>query len=417
MSDLTQADRGHERSSRRGWTMAAAGAGSNFIGFGVLFSFGLFLTPLVREFETTTGLVAPLFSGSVGAYYLAGAVGGRLGDRFGARPVVAFGAVALPLGLLLSSFASRLWLVYLLYVPLVGLAVGSCYSPLIGAVGRWSAAHRARAIAVVLTGVGAGSLVMPLLIRLLLDRMDWRGVFRILAVMAVVVLGATALSIPRLRPDQRGPRSNPLAMFASRPFRRLYLSVVLIAPGFYAPLAFLNDYATSRGISTGRAALLLAVIGLWSVASRIPFGALAGRVGPLRQYQASHVVFLIGLVIWLVADGSYPLLLLSAALHGVAWAAWVTAAPLVLAGWFGVADLGLLVGGFYTGLGLGALIGPVVSGFVIDAAGYRPAIAVVIVTSVVSLLVLLTVGDMALFEPVRYRRSDQACDPKDLIHE
>ena len=72
------------------------------------------------------------------------------------------------------------------------------------------------------------------------------------------------------------------------------------------------------------------------------------------------------------------MLLVLAALHGLAWAAWVTAAPLVLATWFGVQDLGLLVGGFYTGLGFGAFIGPAVSGFVIDEAGYRPALALVI---------------------------------------
>jgi MFS family permease len=62
----------------------------------------------------------------------------------------------------------------------------------------------------------------------------------------------------------------------------------------------------------------------------------------------------------------------------------VTAAPLVLADWFGVGDLGLLVGGFYTGLGFGAFVGPTISGLVIDQAGYRPAVALVLVTTVLS---------------------------------
>ena len=59
-----------------------------------------------------------------------------------------------------------------------------------------------------------------------------------------------------------------------------------------------------------------------------------------------------------------------------------------MADWFGADDLGLLVGSFYTGLGVGALIGPVVSGFVIDRAGYEPALVVVISTTVASLAVL-----------------------------
>ncbi|MEL6984043.1 MAG: MFS transporter [Actinomycetota bacterium] len=104
--------------------------------FGLLFSFGLFLTPLAETFDASTAAVASVFSGSVLCYYAAGAVGGAVSDRRGARSVVVFGAVALPGGLILASFAPSLWVLFALYAPLVGCAVGSCYAPLIGAVGR-----------------------------------------------------------------------------------------------------------------------------------------------------------------------------------------------------------------------------------------------------------------------------------------
>ena len=48
---------------RRGWAMVATAAMANFVGFGILFSFGLFRTPLADEFDTSTGAIAPLFSG------------------------------------------------------------------------------------------------------------------------------------------------------------------------------------------------------------------------------------------------------------------------------------------------------------------------------------------------------------------
>jgi len=373
--------------------MAVTAAATNFVTFGILFSFGLFLTPLSDTFGASTGAVASVFSGSVFCYYIAGALGGLLGDRWGARPVVAFGAVALPLGLLGASTTGRLWQLFALYVPLVGFAVGSCYSPLIGAVGRNVPARRALAIAVVLTGVGGGTLVMPLVIRVLLDRFDWRATFRLLALLAAAVLALTAVVAADRGRDGGGRTGIVGSMFRSRPLRRLYLSIVLIAPGFYAPLAFLNDYAVDRGIGAGRAALLVATIGLGSVASRIAFGATAQRFGPMRQYRFSHALFLLALVCWLAADrpptAPYALLAIGAALHGLGWAAWVTAAPLVLADWFGVDDLGLAVGGFYTGLGVGALIGPPISGSIIDAAGYRPALVLVVATTAASLAVLL----------------------------
>lgn len=368
--------------------MAVSAAAVNVMSFGLLFSFGLFLTPLAETFDASTPAVASVFSGSVLCYYLAGAIGGAISDRRGARPVVAFGAVALPAGLVLASFAPSLWLLFAAYVPLVGLAVGSCYAPLIGAVGRALPRQQGLAISVVLTGVGAGTLAMPLVIRFLLDRSDWRSTFRLLAVVTLVVLVIATLVVV----DRGGDRSDgpPVwrSMIRSSAFRRLYLSVVLVAPGFYAPLAFLNDYAVRRGIDAGQAAALVGSIGLGSVLTRLGFGALAPRIGPLRQYLGSHALFLVAMFCWLVADGRPAVLALSAIVHGVGWAAWVTAAPLVLAGWFGVDDLGTTVGGFYTGLGVGAVIGPPVTGAIIDASGHRAALVSLIATTVASIVLV-----------------------------
>lgn len=368
--------------------MAVSAAAVNIMSFGLLFSFGLFLTPLADTFDASTPAVASVFSGSVLCYYVAGAVGGAVSDRRGAGPVVAFGALALPVGLVLASFAPSLWLLFAAYVPLVGLAVGSCYAPLIGAVGRALPARQGLAISVVLTGVGAGTLAMPLVIRFLLDRTDWRTTFRLLAGVTLVVLAVAAAVVV----DRGGDRSDrpPVwrSMVRSSAFRRLYLSVVLVAPGFYAPLAFLNDYAIDQGIDAGQAAALVGSIGLGSVLTRLGFGALAPRLGPLRQYLGSHALFLVGMVLWLVADGRPGILALSAIVHGVGWAAWVTAAPLVLAGWFGVDDLGTTVGGFYTGLGLGAVIGPPVTGAIIDGAGHRAALVSLIATTVASIVLV-----------------------------
>ncbi len=373
--------------------MAGAAAAANFVAFGILFSFGLFLTPLTEHFDASTAAVASVFSGSVLCYYIAGAVGGSLGDRFGARSVVTFGAAALPLGLAVASVATSLWLLFAVYVPLVGLAVGSCYAPLIGAVGRALPERRGLAIGVVLTGVGGGTLAFPVIIRALLDRWEWPVVFRVLAAISAAVLVLTAIAA--VDPGRGGTRSDSVAVLGrmgrSTPFRWLYASVILVAPGFYAPLAFLNDYAIDVGVASGRAAILVATIGLGSVATRIGFGALAGRIGALRQYRLSHVLFLVAISAWLAADDRVWLLVVAALIQGVAWAAWVTATPLVLATWFGVDDLGLAVGGFYTGLGLGAVIGPPITAVVIDRAGYGTALSLLLVTTAASVVMLYRV--------------------------
>ncbi len=373
---LDLADARHEH--RSAWLLAFAAAAANFVTFGTLFSFGVFQKAIANDLDTTTGPVAALFSLAVLAYYLAGAVGGRLADRFDVRPVLITAGVFLPFGMIMSSRVASLWQLYVFYVPFVGIAVGCCYPPLIGAVGRRFEHRRALAIAILLLGVGGGTSVMPNLSEALDDAFGWRTAFVILGLVGAVVMAAGPARRVATRPSPLGPIVRTLR------FRRLYFSVVLIGPGFYTPLAFYNDYAVDHGIGRRAAAALIGLVGGSSVAARLFFGWRPSRLGPMGQYRTGYFLMLAGLVTWLVSGGAYPLLVLSAVLHGVGWAAWVTATPLVLSDWFGVRDLGGVVGTFYTGLGVGALAGPALAGFLIDRSGYRPAIATVVITSVIA---------------------------------
>jgi len=369
--------------SRRAWLITAGASASNFVNFGMLFAIGLFFTPIARDLDASTGSVAALLSISAFVYYLAGVIGGRASDRYGVRPIVILAAIAMPVGLLAASRANSLWQIHLAYSPLVGTAVGCCYAPLLGAIGRWFDEQRQLANGVVLAGVGAGTLAMPLIVDGLIERFGWRSAMAVVAVGSAVVLGATALVCRE--PHRLAPAVSTSARpWASRRFRVLYGSVIAIGPGFYLPLAFLNDYGVDGGITSRSAAALVGIIGGSSVATRLVLGWVGDRIEPLQQYRVSHFVLVAGLVVWLNAGHSYALLVVSAVLHGVGWGAWVMATPPLMAAWFGVDDLGGTIGLFYTGLGIGALFGPALSGYVIDAAGYRAAIAAALVLATAS---------------------------------
>jgi len=364
--------------------VTAAAFVANFVNFGVLFSFGIFLTPIAESFETSTGPVAPLFSTAVCFYYLAGAIGGKISDSVGVRPVVGTGAVFMTIGLIVSSVASELWMLYLVYAPLVGSAVGCCYPSMIGTVGRWFQHRRASAISLVLAGVGMGTFVVPIVSRFLIDNWGWRSALGIYAAFSAVLLTLCTLAVADPPATQNSPSLGLSTILRSRKFVVLYVALILGGPGFYAPLAFYNDHAMSEGVTGAAAALLVGIIGASSVVARLVISALNDRFVPMRQYRFGQLLLLGCLVLWLLAGDSYVLFASSALLHGVGWAVWFTAAPNVLATWFGVADLGGTVGTFYTALGFGALAGPAVLGFIIDSSGYEVAITMVIVTSIVA---------------------------------
>src|SRR5439155_380135 len=83
---------------------------------------------------------------------------GALSDRFGTRAVVLSGGVLLGLGLVTASRAQTLGQFQLLYGVLVGLAVGSFYTPLTATTSRWFTRHRSLAVALVSAVLSAASL-------------------------------------------------------------------------------------------------------------------------------------------------------------------------------------------------------------------------------------------------------------------
>lgn len=353
--------------------------------FGILFSFGVFLTPIADDLGTTTGPVAALFSTAVCTYYAGGAIGGRIGDRFGARLLVAAAALAMSAGLALTAASDALWQAYAAFGVLVGLATGFCYPSMIGLIGRsFSERRRPAAMGFLLAGVGAGTLVMPLASHLLISTLGWRETYVVLAVVAFAAIGWAATRGDRVRTSPARLIRIGL-LVRSRRFLVFYAAVVAIGPGFYAPVAFYNDYAVDRGVAPALAAALIGISGATSVVARLACGALGHRVDPMWLCRGAFAGMTAALGIWWISDGNPALLITSAVAHGVGWAVWVTATPSVLAGWYGVENLGGVVGIHYTGLGVGALAGPAVCGFIVDASGFEPAIALVTLTSLIAL--------------------------------
>ncbi len=381
---MIETNSNYDRRSSRIVTSAAFVA--NFVNFGVLFSFGIFLTPIAETFDTSTGPVAPIFSTAVCFYYLAGAIGGKIGDTLGVRPVIAVGSIFMTVGLIISSQASELWHLYFFYAPLVGSAVGCCYPSMIGTVGRWFKHRQASAISLVLAGVGMGTFIGPIVSRVLIDALGWRSTLGVYAIVSGVLLTSCTFAAVDSPETRRTSSLGLRTILGSKKFVVLYGALTVGGPGFYAPLAFYNDHAISEGIRGTAAASLVGVIGASSVIARLVISALNDRFVPIHQYRFGQVLLICCLMVWLLSGDSYILFLFSAVLHGVSWAVWFTAAPNVLATWFGVADLGGTIGILYTALGFGALAGPAVLGFVIDSFGYELAIGMVIFTSVVAWL-------------------------------
>src|SRR4051812_7956638 len=97
-------DKEHQGTLNRpsyGWVVVAAAFTLMFVGFGTAYSFAAFFTAFQSEFGAPRAHVALVFSVAAFIWFVIGAPGGMLADRFGPRRVTLCGVACL---------AAALWL-------------------------------------------------------------------------------------------------------------------------------------------------------------------------------------------------------------------------------------------------------------------------------------------------------------------
>jgi MFS family permease len=182
---------------RYGWVMVALGAFMTCIAIGAMFSLAVFLRPITEATGWSTTAVSSAMTLNFLGMGAAGFGWGALSDRIGPRPVVLAGAILLGLGLFLASHAQSVLQFQLAFGLLVGVAVGSFFSPMIAAVMGWISEHRGLAVSLVSVGVGVAPMTMSPFAAWLITHMDWRAAQLVIAVLVWATLIPAALFVRR----------------------------------------------------------------------------------------------------------------------------------------------------------------------------------------------------------------------------
>ncbi|MED6303563.1 MAG: MFS transporter [Actinomycetota bacterium] len=384
----------------RGWIVAFAGCAINTWTFGVFYAFATALEQMVDEFNASLSGIAAFFSVTTFLFFAVGMLAGPLADRFGARRLVAVGAFLMGGGLWLTAQVESLLAGIVIYGLGVGLGIGSYLVPLSVATGAWFEKHRTLALGINTVGIGLGTLILVPFAEWLIRTAGWRSAFELMGIGSAIVYAVVALL--SFRPPTP-PASVSVSISAARrairksEFWRLYAAGFLMSVALFIPFVFLVQYAKEQGIASSTAAFLITSLGLGSVLGRLGLGVLGMRLGVLPLIIMCFGIQPIAYVLWLLSGSNYLLLLLFAGLLGVGYGGFVALSPVAMAGIFGLEGLGGVLGVQYTSAGVGALIGPIAAGAIIDATGsYTVAIIGAIVVSLaatISVLPMWRLGD------------------------
>lgn len=355
-----------------------AGAAIMTASLGVRQTFGLFIGP----FSYDHGLPVTLIAFAIALHNLvwgfAQPFAGAAADRYGAAPVVAFGAIVFAVGLLVAGLSSSGAMMVLGIGVLVGIGVScTAFGVIMPAVGR-AAAPEKRSMAMGLVSA-AGSLGQVLLVPLaqaVSERSGTAVSFMVLAgcVLAIAPLGIFLDRSSATDASQQHGTAMPLRTATTQALS--HRGFCLLTIGFFTcgfQLAFiathLPNYLQLCHMPIGLGATALALIGLFNMIGCWGFGWLGGRV---RQQNLLGWLYLIrsaAIAAFFLMPKTETSVIIFAIVMGIAWLGTVPLTSGLVAKVFGTRHLGTLFGVCFLNHQVGSFLGAWLGGYLFDLTG------------------------------------------------
>jgi MFS family permease len=373
--------------------------------WGVLYyAFPVLLSSLTADTGWSGAAAMGAFSTGAITAAVAGVGVGRLIDRYGPRPVMTPGSVLGVLAVLAIAGAPSLPLFFAAWV-LAGVAQSAVlYPPAFAALTGWYGPDRVRALTTLTLVAGLSSTMFAPLTAVLLDHLQWRAVYVVLAcVLAVVTIPLHALCLTPSWPSAKGrsdaaarPGSGLPSVLRSPRFLALSAAMATAAFGMYAATINLVALFTSRGMTTHLAALGLGLCGAGQVLGRLGYSPLTRSTSPYSRtvaVVACGAVMVVGLGL---VPGPVVLLIIVAVAAGAVRGILTLLQATAVADRWGTRDFGRVNGAFIAPTtamialapGGGSLLAQLLGGFPIAYA-------------VLALLTLVSAAAVAVADRVR----------------
>jgi len=398
-------------SARRGWMVVVSAFVILFVTLGTAYSFTAFFAPLQKTFGASRGDISLIFSINIPLVYLLGGISGPLADRFGARATCVFGVVVGGCGLIFAAGATALWQIYLGFGLCLGVGIGFAFVPSVGAVQRWFVTRRGLASGIAVSGIGFGTLLLPIAATPLIAWVDWRGAWLVFALL-ILVAGGTAAFFISDSPEDFGalPDGDIVGQGAevfagpitgvslrdavvSRPFLLFYLSLFVTWGGVSIQFVHLVPYAEDHGLSHSTAVAIFGFVGIGSIAGRVILASVADRVGR-RSLIAAAFGGMAFLQTWLLFATEAWQLSVFAFAFGSCYGGIVALFPAITADYFGSRNASGIIGVLYTAAAFGSFLGPKLAGDVFDSVGsYTVPIAISAVCACIAAVLVMSAAE------------------------
>ena len=366
-----------------GWTIV----GGVFIaqlfvtGF-MTYAFGLMVVPIQTDFGASRAeLMYGLTASTIIGLFLSPVIGAMV-DKRSIRVLMSIGALIFGAGLYLLSLTENI----LQFAVVFGIAMAFAnllLGPLTGSptISRWFSTSRGKALGISAIGTSVGGIVIPALVTHWLETGGWRVCMQNLGSMVLLIVLPYLVIWMRGKPSDKNltieggvepPQNDHAAasdelstggVLSHRSFWVIGITMGLLFSTYAAMVANLPAYATDLGAEGGQASRLIMLIAICGLIGKLVFGVAADKISHKLGLFIAIALVMGGMII-LAIEPSYPLMMLAAVLLGFAAGGMLPVWGAMMASVFGVTSYGRVMG----------LMTPVITLFVMP--GYQIAGAI-----------------------------------------
>lgn len=356
-------------------------------------SFSFFVTSLETSLGWNRTEIYAGFSLFFISDAISGPLAGRMVHRYGARVVIATGALSMCAGFILASQMDSLWQYYLSYA-LIGAGVaasGPVISTLV--ISNWFARRRGMAIGAMLMGPGiAGIIFTPLVIVYLLPNLGWNDTYLTYAAVTGGLAIPLATLVIRTRPADKGllpdgrdaSEIDAIAEDKAVSSEGLSLRNAFTTRGFWLLAAAIFLVTLHRGINQNQiphfedlgfsAGIIAAAMSLFSVTvtiSTVCFGWLSDKINVKTTAIIAVSLITVAVILLINIDSGSPgwLILLYAILMGSGVGGWMPSMSLLTSVNFGLLAYGTIYGTLNAFQSTAAAASPTLLGYTFDKTG------------------------------------------------
>ncbi|EJQ44748.1 oxalate/Formate Antiporter [Bacillus cereus BAG5X1-1] len=364
------------------------------MGLGTIYTWSLFNQPLVSKYGWSLNAVAITFSITSLSLAFSTLFASKLQEKWGLRKLIMIAGLALGMGLVLSSQASSLILLYVLAGVVVGYADGTAYITSLSNLIKWFPERKGLIAGISVSAYGTGSLIFKYINAMLIDSVGVSQAFIYwgLIVTAMIVIGACLI---HQAADQGAVQETKTKEYTTKEMlgtKQVYLLFIMLftscMSGLYL-IGMVKDIGVQLvGLSAATAANAVAMVAIFNTLGRIILGPLSDKIGRLKIVTGTFVAMATSVLVLSFVDLNYGIYFVCVASVAFCFGGNITIFPAIVGDFFGMKNHSKNYGIVYQGFGFGALAGSFIGALL---GGFKPTFMVIGVLCVVSFIISILI--------------------------